>query len=540
MSEKKNIDKLFKEQFKDFEQAPNDVVWQRIEEELHKDKRKRRIIPIWWKFAGAAAVLVMLFTIVNVINGNFEDDPIQQKIVDTENQNDGSLKVDESLNKNNENELVKPQDNNPSETIDNTSIVTTEQSSETKTNQLLNNPSLATGKNETNKIASSQANESEQHQNTATIDKHKSRVKNALASANTNTSVNHRNTIDKSNSDKTSENANAITNTFKNRESEAKANTSPIAKEQSEIDKLLKDFKQSKETQVTSSGSVEKDNTNIAIDTTASQNLIEEENAIEKAIADANKEEDDIEEHKDLKVKRWSVAPNIAPVYFNTLGEGSSLDAQFVENSKEGIVSVSYGLKGSYALSKKLKIRAGVNKVDLGYSTNNVLIFDGSNPNTGARQMQNVDISNMETNSTFVSASTLSFSNGPEILNARERGSIEQQLGFIEVPIELEYSLLDKKFGVNLIGGFSSLFLNTNEVYSVESDGNRTLMGEATNIKDMSYSANFGIGVNYNISKQLLFNLEPTFKYQINTFSNTSGDFQPFFIGVYTGLSFKF
>ena len=56
----------------------------------------------------------------------------------------------------------------------------------------------------------------------------------------------------------------------------------------------------------------------------------------------------------------------------------------------------------------------------------------------------------------------------------------------------------------------------------------------------MSYSANFGIGVNYSISKQLRFNLEPTFKYQINTFNDTSGNFQPFFIGVYTGLSFKF
>jgi hypothetical protein len=77
-------------------------------------------------------------------------------------------------------------------------------------------------------------------------------------------------------------------------------------------------------------------------------------------------------------------------------------------------------------------------------------------------------------------------------------------------------------------------------VYSVERNGNKTRLGEATNINDMSYSANFGIGLNYNISKQLRFNLEPTFKYQINTFNETSGNFQPFFIGVYTGLSFKF
>ena len=133
-----------------------------------------------------------------------------------------------------------------------------------------------------------------------------------------------------------------------------------------------------------------------------------------------------------------------------------------------------------------------------------------------------------------------SITGAPEILFLKEKGSIDQELGFIEVPIEIEYNILDTKIGLNLIGGFSTLFLNDNDVYSVQNNGSRTRLGEASNINDMSYSANFGIGINYNISKQLRFNLEPTFKYQINTFNDTSGNFQPFFIGVYTGLSFKF
>ena len=39
---------------------------------------------------------------------------------------------------------------------------------------------------------------------------------------------------------------------------------------------------------------------------------------------------------------------------------------------------------------------------------------------------------------------------------------------------------------------------------------------------------------------KLNLNLEPVFKYQLNTFTNTSGDFRPYFVGFYTGLSFKF
>ena len=56
----------------------------------------------------------------------------------------------------------------------------------------------------------------------------------------------------------------------------------------------------------------------------------------------------------------------------------------------------------------------------------------------------------------------------------------------------------------------------------------------------MSYSANLGLGLNYNVSKKVKVNLEPMFKYQINTFNNSAGDFKPYFIGVYTGLSYKF
>lgn len=88
-------------------------------------------------------------------------------------------------------------------------------------------------------------------------------------------------------------------------------------------------------------------------------------------------------------------------------------------------------------------------------------------------------------------------------------------------------------------GGFSTFFLNNNNIFEIQ-NGNGTLIGEANNINDVSYSANFGLGMFYNFSKSFQFNLEPMFKYQINTFSNTFGDFQPFFVGVYTGLSFKF
>jgi len=195
----------------------------------------------------------------------------------------------------------------------------------------------------------------------------------------------------------------------------------------------------------------------------------------------------------------------------------------------------------SYAVSKRLKVKAGINRVDLNQTTSDVFAFNSAN--TAARgvnaQFNNIAFKDGLQNVSMISSKKISTSSAPEIFNTKTAGNIEQRFGFIEIPLELEYRLLDKKFGINVIGGFSTFFLNNNEIYA-DVDGASMLIGEANNINSTSFSANFGLGMDYSLSKQWNINLEPTFKYQINTFNNTTGNFKPFFIGVYTGLSFKF
>ena len=253
---------------------------------------------------------------------------------------------------------------------------------------------------------------------------------------------------------------------------------------------------------------------------------------IEEAIA-ASKKEDEA-----TRSNKWSVGTHAAPIYFNSLGKGSSLDAQFNENSKNGEVTMSYGVSASYALNNKLSIRSGINKVNLGYNTNNVIVFESIGLSSKSSALRNVDTYNPGGNISIISAESINNINNEPFIKTSNT-SVNQSLGFIEIPLEIEYALVNKKFGFNIIGGFSSFILSNNELFS-EFDGNRTLIGEATNLNKVSYSANFGLGLNYKITKKLDLNLEPLFKYQINTFNNTSGNFKPYFIGVYTGIGLKF
>jgi len=60
MNERKNIERIFQEKFKDFEVNPAEEVWGNIEKKLD-EKKRRRIIPFWWKLSGVAAVFFIGF-----------------------------------------------------------------------------------------------------------------------------------------------------------------------------------------------------------------------------------------------------------------------------------------------------------------------------------------------------------------------------------------------------------------------------------------------------------------------------------------------
>ncbi len=243
---------------------------------------------------------------------------------------------------------------------------------------------------------------------------------------------------------------------------------------------------------------------------------------------------------------RWSISPSIGPVYYNSIAGGSSIDAQFSKNPISGDVNYSYGIQLSYAINHKLSIRTGLNKVDVGYATQNIEFAVA----TPSEALQSISYKNSNYIVAVGKRGTLNppssglptVTDGGQIIVPRSGvipGILKQEIDYFEIPMELKYRMIDKKIGLNLIGGMSTLLLNRNDVI-VSSDGFSSTIGSATNLNPLSFSTNIGLGIDYKFTQKFTFNLEPMFKYQLNPYNDSTIDFKPYILGIYTGFSFKF
>lgn len=499
---KKNLDQLFQEKFKDFTEVPSEHIWEKIETSLNQKKKNRMVIPFWWKLGGVAALLALILYVVNPFEGNYNEIPIVTDIEKADS--DIQEKIENGNTFQNaaspENSSTESDSNATDESVkdispNNTGVVKTDAT------RVKGNPSGSTGSplNPQSIQVVENESKSELYQGKKT----KENNGNTFAKETEAMAINE---VDQNELEKTGKNPDQI-----NKEKHVLQDVFPETKE----------------------GVV-------------AQNEVKNEavkNPDKKSIFDEIEEQSE-ENLAENSGGKWSVGANVAPVYFNSFGEGSPIHSSFVPNSKSGEINLSYGLSVAYSVGKKLNVRTGISKVEYGYVTNDVEFSSTFNA-SASDQIANINYTQTSEN-LFVSSKTSAnaLKNGDafdfaSFDNSSRDAVMSQQFGYIEVPVELDYALIDKRFGLNVVGGLSTLFLMDNSV-SIASGDLASEIGTANNLNSVNFSTNIGLGVNYKFTPKLLLNVEPVFKYQLNTFSNTSGNFQPYSIGVYSGLKFKF
>jgi hypothetical protein len=247
----------------------------------------------------------------------------------------------------------------------------------------------------------------------------------------------------------------------------------------------------------------------------------------------------------------------ISPLYSFRDAEASVMAGAGVHES--GILSYSSGMQVSYRRHSRLAFETGIffNKTGVAISATGIqllsqqsdyLVLGNGSERADIKAVTN-SVGNIISNTgeIYVNGYKLNAQNSTEALtdNAMEKlasssSGIEQHLDYLELPFNLRYSVIDRTFELQLVGGLSTNFLVNNYVTMETADGQEEI-GYLSNIRNVNYSGNAGLGMIYHVSKNLNLMLEPRFRYFLNSINDSSlPSTRPYSIGLYTSLNFTF
>ena len=254
--------------------------------------------------------------------------------------------------------------------------------------------------------------------------------------------------------------------------------------------------------------------------------------------------------------KRWTIAALVSPTYYTAFSSGNNIAASQLMAEEQHLLSYAGGIALSYRINKRVSVQSGLYYSSFGNELAGISTFGGFRQYdytkgdhnfeirtaSGTVYTNNADvflIDNISKNRITTSISSDVFDPSKANLKYLDN-SLRQNFSYLELPVVLKYKIIDKAVDFNIIGGLSSNILVANSVYT-NSDGEKLLVGKTGGLNLITFSSSLGMGMEYNFTDNLSLNLEPTFRYYLNPFSNITGmKIHPYSFGIFSGLSFKF
>ncbi len=250
------------------------------------------------------------------------------------------------------------------------------------------------------------------------------------------------------------------------------------------------------------------------------------------------------------KKSRWSIGTKFSPVY--SLAENqkpindnqAQLKSAKADNTpstkadEKSLMSFTGGLNVNYHFARRWSIESGVFYSEDRQMADNLVggsiqgLQDEMMVYTpeGIRYIQPTGINN-------VNPTQVLGSNQDETYYSLNMDYISN-FEYIELPLIVRYKIIDQKFGLDVLSGFSTNFLVGNKS-TLMYNNNDLWSGASEGISPMLYNATVGLGLNYNLFQNFTLNLEPTFKYSINPSQTTLLKY-PYSFAVFAGFSFRF
>jgi hypothetical protein len=266
----------------------------------------------------------------------------------------------------------------------------------------------------------------------------------------------------------------------------------------------------------------------------------------------------------------WIVGAQISPGYSShSASHNESYARNMTYESDNGGSNIGGGISVQYKTGKRLRVESGIyyakdgqkadNSFNLFASRNDMLYeaapnasYDASTPGFSNVVQTGSGGSGISMNSTAGVIEMESTPRGANIAAKLESskdatadvlyadGEFSQVFEFVEVPLYIRYSVLDKKVGIELLGGINAGFVIGNNAYLDNNYGVQNI-GSTADISTLNFSGTLGIGLNYALGKHFAVALEPRLNYYLNSInSNPDVDYRPYRIGIYTGVYYEF
>ncbi len=589
---KQNIEDIFSS-MENFSSVPPPELWGQIEEKLNKPKKKKRAI-LWWSAAACLLLGLMLPTVlhfnsdsgIKTIDNNTSSEKNNNVVIDeTKTDIDNSKTkinkendIQNSTDISNEKNAVVLEDSSDEETKnavkpsqfnqnEKTTVTLNSKSKDTqkgvlngksnlevaKTNQsVAEKPFAPKNDNGFNTISKNEKFNSEKRNSNQAVAE-KTLTPNKGNSFNTDSKNQFSNT-EKTNNQAVAEKSftpnkeNSFNIISKNQtpsffEDKLKANnTNNIAlspfnsnlKKDQNADAIIKDSKIEFITNESTIANNPKSNSKFgdALSKQDSVQLAELQN-LEKGIVTVTPEE--IKKEKEDKAiskdEKWALE-----VFAGVANSENYKNDKTLGNVNDSKASNSYGVKTKYKINQKWAVSSGVKFNELGQSIANVSYMRTQNAFLSSSDYLNQNstvaaapITN-NANYVFVPTNTVMALKSDNI----ESGKLDQSLRYLEVPLEVSYSIFNKSktnISVNT-GGFVGKLVSNNMAL------NGTSIGENVNANDYVYGSLLSTTVQYRIYKKTNIFVEPAMNYYINPLNEQS--FNQFQWGLNFGLNVSF
>ncbi len=263
------------------------------------------------------------------------------------------------------------------------------------------------------------------------------------------------------------------------------------------------------------------------------------------------------------KTDKLFISAAFSPVYsYRSLGSEENGLSGYYADSEQPRISYSGGVSIGYQASRRLSLQTGLVYSRLGIQVNSIATFSSGMDYSGSASKADhvLFIGNSIGEVTRASGDQVILSSNNPSKDIRQDNTftpggnmvldgitalpaslnLDQWFHFVEVPFMVQYKFIDRTVDLNLLGGLSTNFLLADEVI-LDENGDKSYFGTTGDIRKINYSGNLGLGMDIDLSKNLFFTFEPQFKYYLNSLNNHNLIIsRPYYLGLYTGIRFKF